>query len=306
MQELTGSFRVRDAVRSGVSAGRLRSPHLAAPFHGVRSVVPPADHRELCRAYATKMREDAAFAGLSAARLWGIPLPLAVADDSRVHVSTPHASPRPTGRGVRGTQHDPSRVSLRVTEGLPVFSPVSTWLSLGRLLAFEHLVVAADFLVTAPFGEATEALATVDELRAAVGRFRIPARPLLARAAAFAAVGPLSPPESLCRVLLMSAGIPAPDVNLRIGPLVMFDLAWPEARCALDYLGDHHRTPTQFARDAQRRASIRELGWELIEVTRDELFRHPHQLVVRVRSRLSERGVRVTPVHPSKFVLPSA
>jgi len=63
MTEFSGSFRVRDALARGVSAGALRSQHLSAPFQGVRSVTPPRDMTALCRAYATKMRPDAAFCG---------------------------------------------------------------------------------------------------------------------------------------------------------------------------------------------------------------------------------------------------
>src|SRR5690606_15991734 len=121
MVAFSGSFRVKDALARGVSPGRLRSSDLAAPFQGVRSLVESPDTPALCHAYATKMRADAAFSGVTAAQLWGIPLPLAAAD-ARVHVSTPHGGPRPTGRGVRGFQHDPGAVAIAEMGGLPVFS----------------------------------------------------------------------------------------------------------------------------------------------------------------------------------------
>lgn len=295
---------MKDALARGVGAGALRSQQLSAPFQGVRSVTPPLDGVSLCRAYATKMRHDSAFCGLSAARIWGMPLPRS-ADDDRVHVSSPHGGPRPTGRGVRGFQHDPGRVEVVEVDGLRVFSPVETWLSLGRILTLPDLVAAADFILTPAFGSRDPALATLGDLLIAATRPRVIARPVLARAAAWAAVGPLSRPESLCRVLLMSAGIPEPVANLRISPLVTLDLAWPAARYGLDYLGDHHRSPTQFARDVARRELVRDLRWHDREVTRDDLFSHPHQLVLRVRSDLSQRGIGLSPVHPSKFVLPS-
>lgn len=148
MVEFSGSFRVRDALARGVGAGALRSQDLSAPFHGVRSVTPPRDALALCHAYATKMRSDAAFCGLSAARLWGMPLPASVHDDL-VHVSTPHGGPRPTGRGVRGFQHDPGGVEIVDLRSLRVFSPIHTWLSLGRVLALPDLVAAADFILSA-------------------------------------------------------------------------------------------------------------------------------------------------------------
>lgn len=304
MIEFSGSFRVRDALARGVSAGALRSQQLAAPFQGVRSVTTPQDTFALCHAYATKMRSDAAFSGLSAARLWGMPLPASLHDDL-VHVSTPHGGPRPTGRGVRGFQHDPSEVEIVDRETLRVFSPIHTWLSLGRVLALPDLVAAADFILTPSFGSPRPALATLDELLHAVARGRILGRPLLLKAAALALPGPLSRPESLCRVLLVSAGVPVPVPNLRISPLATLDLAWEPARYGIDYLGHQHRSPTQFAKDVGRRELIKDIGWEALEVTAVDLFDHPHSLALKVRSRLSERGVAIRPIHPSKFVLPT-
>jgi hypothetical protein len=303
MVDLSGSFRVRDALARGISAGALRSPHLAAPFQGVRSVTPPRDAIALCHAYTAKMRSDAAFCGLSAARLWGMPLPASL-DDGKVHVSSPHAGPRPTGRGVRGYQHHPADVEVREIGRLRVFSPLDTWLSLGRLLALPDLVSAADFALTPSFGSHGPALATTAELASAVARSRIPAGPLLRRAASFAVPGSLSRPESHCRVLLVSAGCPVPIPNLSISALATLDLAWPSARYGVDYLGDQHRSPTQFAKDVRRRELVRDIGWDSLEVTKVDLYEHPHHLALKVRSRLSERGVAVRPVHPSKFVLP--
>jgi hypothetical protein len=303
MVEFTGSFRVRDALAEGVTAGALRSQHLAAPFQGVRSVTPPRDAIALSHAYATKMRLDAALCGATAARLWGVPLPASVEGDV-VHVSSPHSGPRPTGRGVRGYQHDPANVEIWSLGPLRVFSPIHTWLSLGRLLALPDLVAAADFILTPAFGSAEPALATLAGLGDAVARNRILARPLLLRAASLALPGPLSRPESHCRVLLVSAGCPTPVPNLRISPLATLDLAWEPARYGLDYLGDQHRSPTQFAKDVGRRELIRSIDWESLEITKTDLYDHPHHLALKVRSRLSERGLAVRPVHPSKFVLP--
>ncbi|MGB3910632.1 MAG: hypothetical protein WBL06_09200 [Pseudolysinimonas sp.] len=303
MVEFSGSFRVRDALAKGISAGALRSQDLAAPFQGVRCVTAPRDAVAWCHAYATKMRPDAAFCGPSAARLWGMPLPASVPGDV-VHVSSPHSGPRPTGRGVRGYQHDPDNVDIWDLGPLRVFSPIQTWLSLGRMLDLPDLVAAADFALTPSFGSSEPALATLAELHHAVARHRILRGPLLRLAASFAVPGPLSRPESHCRVLLVSAGCPMPVPNLRISPLATLDLAWEPARYGLDYLGDQHRSPTQFAKDVARRELIKDLDWESLEITKTDLYEHPHHVALKVRSRLSERGVAVRPVHPSKFVLP--
>lgn len=303
MVEFSGSFRVRDAIAQGVSPGALRATHLSMPFQGVRSVEPPGDITALCRAYATKMRSDAAFTGVTAALLWGMPLPASV-DARAVDVATPHGTARAMGRGVRGSQVDPARVEVVTLDGLRVLSPPHTWVSLGRVLALGDLVAAADFLVTAPFGSTTPALATVDALHRTLRGLRGPGLPLLRHAARLALPGPLSRPESLSRVLFVSAGIPTPVANFRVSPLITLDEAWESVRFGFEYLGDQHRSPSQFSRDVRRRELIAEHGWGVLEATKDDLFGHPHELVARLRSRLSERGLALRPVHPSKFVLP--
>src|SRR5690606_27529993 len=69
------AFAVRDALRAGVDANRLRRGDLARPFRGVREVVASTELRERCAAYLTIMRPDAYFCGPTAAALWGLPLP---------------------------------------------------------------------------------------------------------------------------------------------------------------------------------------------------------------------------------------
>lgn len=303
MVEFSGSFRVRDALAQGVSPGALRAAHLSMPFHGVRSVEQPQDIAALCRAYAAKMRSDAAFTGVTAALLWGMPLPASI-DARTVEVATPHGTARAMGRGVRGSQVDPARVEAVTLDGVRVLSPVHTWVSLSRVLALGDLVAAADFLLTPSFGSTAPALATLDDLHDVLRGSRASGMPLLRQAAGLAQCGPLSRPESLSRVLFVSAGIPSPVANFRVSPLITLDEAWESVRFGFEYLGDQHRSPAQFARDVRRRELITEHGWDILEATKDDLFAHPHQLVARLRSRLSERGLPLRPVHPSKFVLP--
>lgn len=203
-----------------------------------------------------------------------------------------------------GSQVDAARVIVVSLEGLRVLSPVHTWMSLARVLSLGDLVAAADFLLTPAFGSSVPALATIDALNDVLRAARVPGAPLLRQAARLAQRGPLSRPESLSRVLFVSAGIPAPVANFRLSPLITLDEAWESVRFGFEYLGDQHRSPAQFARDVRRRELIAEHGWDILEATKDDLFAHPHQLVARLRSRLSERGLPLRPVHPSKFVLP--
>jgi hypothetical protein len=70
--------------------------------------------------------------------------------------------------------------------------------------------------------------------------------------------GAESPYESLTRVLLLQAGFPRPQTQIRVldgdGRIVArIDLGWPDYRVGVDFEGAHHWTdPRQRAADAER------------------------------------------------------
>ena len=73
-----GPFSVDRALALGVGVNRLRGPELESPFWGVR--VPAGMAQSLLdqvNAYAERMSPGAFFSHITAARLWGIPLPFA-------------------------------------------------------------------------------------------------------------------------------------------------------------------------------------------------------------------------------------
>ena len=289
------SFTVRAARASGTTPGALRSTRLAAPFHGVRSTFEPVDTRTRCHAYAAKMRRDAVFSSVTAARLWGIPMPLWVRDDV-VQVATPHGTARPGGRGVAGSQFMPGTVHPMEVDGLRVLSPADTWASLASVLELADLVAAGDFLVTSPFSSTAAPLASVDDLVRVAARPRLRGRALAAQAAALVRVGPLSRPESLTRVLAVTGGVPEPECNYAVSPLMMFDLGWPHVRFGLDYHGAVHRSATQYAKDVGRADLARQHGWGSMQISAPDLFDAPFDLLGRLRSRLIERGAVVGPL----------
>ena len=273
--------------------------HLAAPFHAVRSLVEPTDVRERCLAYSVKMRSDAAFTSVTAAVLWGMPLPSGVRVDE-LDVTAPHRGFRPSGRGVRGSQHDPRLVEIVDVDGLRVLSPASTWVALGRDLSMPDLVAAGDYLVTRGFADPRPALCEPADLRRVFELGRRAGAARLREALDHIVPGSLSRPESLARVLFTTAGLPPARPNLRVSSLLVFDLAWPEWRVGFDYHGEHHRSASQHARDVGRLDLARQEGWSLVQATKSDLFEHPFDLIGRVRSRLIGHGAVARPVHPSK------
>lgn len=286
------AFTVKEALARGVTAGALRSSRWVAPFHGVRSTMEPTDVATRCRVYAAKMRADAVFSSVSAARLWGVPLPTWV-DDSAVHVAVPHGSARPSGRGVAGSLYQRGAVEIVEREGLRVLSAPDTWASLAEVLELADLVAAGDALVTAAFASSGPAAATPGDLIDLAHRRRFRGVRLARRASELVRVGSLSRPESLVRILAVTGGVPEPVCNLRVSPLVTFDLAWPQWRFGFDYHGASHRSATQHARDVARADLARQLGWGSMQASATDLFDSPFELLGRIRSRLTERGAPV-------------
>jgi hypothetical protein len=295
------AFTVREALAGGMSPGRLRSVRLVAPFHGVRSTVEPTEARTRCQVYATKMRADAAFTSVTAARLWGIPLPAWLGDDT-IHVASPHGAARPGGRGVSGSLYMPGTVRIDHVEGLRVLSPPDTWATLAGVLGLADLVAAGDFLVTPAFASSEPARASCTELIDVTQRRRFHGVELARHAATLVRVGSLSRPESLTRILAVTGGLPEPVCNLRVSPLVMFDLGWPDWRVGLDYHGASHRSATQHAKDVARGDLARQIGWDAMQASAVDLFDTPFDLLGRLRARLLERGAPVGPLHVRKVV----
>lgn len=295
------AFTVREGHARGLTLGDLRSTRLAAPFHGVRSTFEPTEARARCRVYAAKMRSDAAFTSVTAARIWGMPLPAWVPDVT-VHVAAPYGGARPAGRGVTGSLYMPGTVQIVEVDGLRVLSPIDTWASLAGVLGLADLVAAGDFLVTPAFGSSESALADPEDLIGVANRRSFRGVRLARLASGLVRVGPLSRPESLTRVLAVSAGVPEPVCNLRVSPLLTFDLAWDDYRFGLDYHGASHRSATQHAKDVARGDLARQIGWGSMQISATDLFDAPFDLLGRLRGRLLEHGAPIGPFDVRKVV----
>jgi hypothetical protein len=164
---------------------------------------------------------------------------------------------------------------------------------LAAVLELADLVAAGDALVTPAFASTYPAAATPGDLIDLAHRRRFREVRLARRAAPLVRVGSLSRPESLARMLAVTGGLPEPICNLRVSPLVTFDLAWPRWRLGFDYHGASHRTATQHARDVARSDLARQLSWGSMQASATDLFDSPFDLLGRLRSRLAERGAPV-------------
>lgn len=236
------------------------------------------------------------FSHTTAAQLWGLPLPLHARTDLRPHVSVPAGHRAVDTRDAIGHE-----VVIRAGEvtslgRIHVSTPARIWMELSPLLGLSGLVALGDALLRS--GSASEA-----ELDHALSRrgFRgrrnaIAARPLLDERAE-------SPMESILRVALVTAGLPALLVNEAVyDPAGRFvarpDLRFRDYPVVVEYDGDGHRSDAvQWRRDVRRYAELEDLGFDAIRATAADL---PHftRIVARARHRIqaaSSRGHRPDP-----------
>ncbi len=283
-----GAFTTKSAAGLGLRPGRLRGRDLLAPHRGVRL---PADVDATAEQRAAPLANvHRWFSHLSAARLWGCPLPPSA--DLRPHLSAHRRAPRIAG--VVGHKASPRAAPVR-RAGLPVSDPITTWLQLAAVLPFDELVACGDHLVheprypdrhdPRPYVQREALVAAAAEYR---GRGAIKARAAAAAVRSLAA----SRPETLIRLLLERAGLPEPELNADVhdaeGTWIAYcDLVFRAAKVVVEYDGDQHRTDRrQYERDRKRLDALADAGWNVIHVRADALFHDPASVVARVRRAL--------------------
>ncbi|WP_143143752.1 hypothetical protein [Agrococcus sp. Marseille-P2731] len=321
-------FRVCAALRAGVTAGRLRSGDLQAPFRGVRaparvagptdgsaqrtsmgdpSLLPVAEQRATAderlrataAAYALLMPAHHVFGGVTAARLWGLPLPAALEQEEALVIARPNGSTRGRARGTRHVAFDAARLRVTELEGLRLLTPLATTLMLARDLEHERLVHVVDALLTPSTRYPGLRLPRRPQVtREALRRMLGDAKSLrgagaLRAALADARVGVDSRFESIARRTIVLAGLPEPAVH----PLVVIDgmrlrpdLGYPELKIAIEYEGEGHLSPKQWAIDIDRYERLEAAGWIVVRITKAHLARAGASCVRRVRAAIARRS----------------
>lgn len=302
------AFRVSDAARFGVPRRALRSRTLDAPFHGVR--VPadpgmPSGHAEAdpraareiiigrARAYLPLMDGNQLFSHETAAAILGLPVPWRIhTPQAPLHVLAMQASARRSGAGIVG-HHSTIALTRRTVEGLPVVSPITVWHQLAATLSVDELVVLGDALIrrTNPLSDLATLHHSLERLTHHRGIAALREAILLIRARTD------SPRESECRLLLVGAGLPEPEVNGTIlddgGNFVAFgDMVYREYKVLVEYDGGQHRDDeAQFHRDIDRIDALMALGWRVLRFNKSHL-RDSAVIVARTREALLQRGWR--------------
>ncbi len=289
----------------GLTRGQLQGPAFQSLSSGIRAVrdaeLPPL---EVYRAFST-ITPDAFLSHVSAAVAWGIWLPPRFRAGFPVHLGRESEVAAPMRRRNVIGHRCPEGAAIREVDGVRIISPAWCWTQLGEVLGIEDLVVAGDALLQRADGPprspgllGSNPLSTTADIRAVLevrrgfrGRRRCLEAIDLLRARVDSA------PESAVRQRIVRRGYPEPLVNARIdlgdGDWVEPDLAFREARVAVQYEGRHHGEEAQLARDIRRDHRLERIRW--LTVRADKTFFTPRgelEFFARLRHAFERQGCR--------------
>ncbi|MES2171543.1 MAG: hypothetical protein V4479_12610 [Actinomycetota bacterium] len=247
------------------------------------------------------MRAGNAFSHVTAASLYGLPLPVYALDRNIVDVTSPSDITPPYGRRVRG--HRLARERWRTRElvhfdtetgqlfALPVLAPEVVWAQLATVLDPADVVAIGDAIVA---GETP--LGDLVSLQSAVRAFaRTRGSTVLARAIGRVRVGSRSRTESLLRQMMETSGLPSPDLNVPVldgagAEIAVADFVWPTFRTLVEYEGDGHRSRGKFRSDISRFEAYADNGWSALRAHADDLFVDPNPFLGQLYRRLQSNG----------------
>lgn len=284
---IPGPFLRSEAKALGVTERRLKSRAFRSVLGGV-IVDARIPDTVVVRARATLLvcPEGGVVSHWTAARLWGGVVP----DNEWVHISFMR-DVRFRLRGVKPHRFR-HRLDVKHRHGLPVTSPGQTFCHLARYLGLVDLVALGDRLVKKGRCSPAE---LVDYADAWPGQCRDEAL----RAARLVRTRVDSVPETALRLLMVLAGLPEPNVDIRIhdadGVLrFRIDLGFEVVRLAIEYDGRWHLTDEQRGRDEARRTELgADDGWTFLIVRAEELYEQPELLLERLATALRDHGIPV-------------
>lgn len=289
-----------DALHDDPTTDR-EGPHTAVPAPSVDSA-DTVREADVIRALQ-RTDPDAVACGLSAARLWKLPLPLEHAGwtmgepDAQITMSRSGIH-RPRKGLVTWRSCDFSPSDRTRERGIVTTSRLRTFLDLADALDHDDLVAMGDHLVRIPrprYEGRTRPYVEISQLAEAVSRFRGRGARRLRSAMTDVRVGADSPPETELRIALLRAGLPEPLLNTTIRQdgrwLGDPDMAWREWKVCVEYDGRGHRTQRQQAKDVLRGERRRLAGWTELIITVVDMEDDAAQAIDRVRAELLRRGM---------------
>jgi hypothetical protein len=239
-----------------------------------------------------------------AAWLWSRRRAVVAGNSAAALLGTKWVSPTLDAELVHDNRKPPARILVRtdtlapreiqVVDGIAVTTPARTAFgrrTTSRLQAIQRL----DALTNATDVTLTDVEAVIAEHSGARGLVR------LLRVLPLVDGGTESPQETRTRLVLIDAGLPRPQTQIRVfdeyGDFVArIDMGYENLRVGIEYDGPQHWTDReQRDRDIDRYSALLDLGWAIIRVSSELLRYRQGTLVARVVAAMQAAGWRPRP-----------
>ena len=285
------AFTTYESRKLGVPAKRLRAKDLA---DGGRLIhVPNGSELDLLERarVVTAATPGAWISHATAALLTGLGLPPWMDDERSIHLSKPHTLPRVRRAGVTGHRVRVFPGEVMEFQGIPVSGRPRTWLDLAKELPLNYLIAMGDQLIRQPRPSLelrVEPYAYVSGLRLLIRQHPNLQGVEKARLALDEMrVGADSFPETFLRLAMRDAGLPEPELQVRVNQhderSPAADLGYRRFRIAIQYDGAHHRTREQQSRDIRRDEAFLSAGWSYFKVNVDDLAEDFAGVISRIK-----------------------
>lgn len=287
-------FSITEARLLGVPARELRNKKLHALTRGSRVKDEPTTLTARALAYLVALRGPAALSHISAALVWGLPLPRVIERQSDLDVMCGGRSGPVRRSGCIGHRGLERRHVVQHPSGVAVTSLADTWVDLGEVLerglGLDDLVVAGD-VAARLLDKSTEAGNGVMLMRATLdARVRPRGKVMLSHALDLVSPRAKSPMETRARLMFQRGGLPTPELNVAVefedaggsgaGWMLEGDFVWRDQRVIGEYQGKHHRGIGQRAVDVARRHLAEDEGWTFVEIFAGDVYTRPKRIAM--------------------------
>ncbi|MGN5733471.1 DUF559 domain-containing protein [Arthrobacter psychrochitiniphilus] len=271
-------FTVGEAQSRGLPRQRLRGKEVEGVSYGIyRPAGWNFELKEAARALCAAS-PGAWISHSTAARLHQLILPPWLGDSNDLHISRPRHTSGVRRRGIHAHKMTAFPDETELDGELRLSTRARTWLDMARVLSLVDLVCMGDQLVRIPraiFEEREEPYATLASLRAILDRHRNLQGIVRSRdALELVRVGSDSGPETLLRLAMINAGLPEPDLQIKLwdrDDAPSADAGYRDRRIALQYDGAHHLDEVQRHSDRRRDRAFRDAGWTVLVFTQEDV-----------------------------------
>ncbi|MHA7177493.1 DUF559 domain-containing protein [Arthrobacter sp. Sr24] len=271
-------FTVVEARSRGLPRHQLRGKSVESVSYGIyRPGEWNFELREAARA-VNATSQGSWISHTTAARLHQLILPPWLADSNELHISSPRRTAGVRRRGITAHKLTTFPNETEAHGELRLSTRARTWLDLSRTLPVADLVCMGDQLVRIPravFEGREEPYATIASLRAMLSMHPNLQGIVRAREALeLVRVGSDSSPETLLRLAMLDAGLPEPELQIKLWDrpdAPSADAGYRNQHLALQYDGGHHLDEIQRRSDRRRDKAFEAAGWTVLIFTQEDL-----------------------------------